>query len=310
MKKELNILFLGAGKRLSLLEQFQRAAEKENIGVNLYSFELKAAVPICSIAEIQIAPKFMDSKFDTALVNFIKAKSIDIVIPNMDSATVALSRLKMRLSELGCHVIVSSNELCTAMYDKESSAKWFNQQGIKIPSENDFPLIAKAKTGYGARDQFLLHTQAELDSFKERTDFTQYYLQSYIENTTEYTVDAYVDNEGVVENIYTRIRIEVADGEVIFSNSHYNEDIVSITRKVLSQPGWKGPITLQYLQNNEHCYLVEINPRFGGGVTHAIHAGLDMPRWIIQESLGSYQSEPVNWKNGSLMTRAYRDIFL
>ncbi len=58
-------------------------------------------------------------------------------------------------------------------------------------------------------------------------------------------------------------------------------------------------------------FLIEVNPRFGSGVTLAIEAGLDCPRWVIRARLGrDLPSEPVAWQEGLCLTRSRKDHFV
>jgi carbamoyl-phosphate synthase large subunit len=49
----------------------------------------------------------------------------------------------------------------------------------------------------------------------------------------------------------------------------------------------RGVVTVQCIATDDRrIRVIEINPRFGGGVPLAIHAGADFPKWILQELLG------------------------
>src|ERR1035437_3444145 len=56
--KTLKVMFLGAGKRLSLPERFQVAASIEGIAVNMYSVEWTRREPIGTIANVIEGPSF------------------------------------------------------------------------------------------------------------------------------------------------------------------------------------------------------------------------------------------------------------
>ncbi len=77
---------------------------------------------------------------------------------------------------------------------------------------------------------------------------------------------------------------------------------------MLHTRGFLGPITLQAIEGAGDPWFIEINPRFGGGVILSIEAGADYPRLLIREALGR-PVEPVEWREGVLMTRAFREVF-
>lgn len=103
-----NVLFLGASKRVSLLERFVEAAAQHSIDLALFSCEMEERFyPICGLAHVIAGPKFLADEFGPWLNRAIERHSIDIVIPNMDWATVALSRFADSYTGL-CWLVVSS----------------------------------------------------------------------------------------------------------------------------------------------------------------------------------------------------------
>lgn len=308
--EELNILFLGAGNRLSLVEQFYRAAKDRGIKLRVFAAELSQRVPIAAVAQIFIAPKFKKIEFKIWMLDFVRANNINIIIPNMDAATVALSELKNDLEAMNVYPVVSSESICKIMEDKILSAEWFKINKVATPSSDKYPIIIKHRFGFGGKNQFIAKDECEKKFFLKDKAESDYVIQNYIVGK-EYTVDAYVDRFGGIVGLVPRQRLKIIDGEVNDSLTVRHAAIENITRKLLSlNVGWLGPITIQYIDGQlEGSKIIEINPRFGGGATHSIHCGLDMPGWIIDEYLGKIPRPIVDWKVNSLMTRCRRDIF-
>lgn len=305
----MKILFLGAGKRYSLMQRFLQAAEKENIDLELWSMESSVVVPISNLANIVIGPKFDEPSFEQELKSLCVNSEIDLVIPMMDSATVSLSRMSIGLLTRGICPIVSSYRLCANMEDKLFADMWFRTRNIPVPENTGFPYIAKERCGFGSRGQAVLNTEAEFFSFFSTRDINKYLVQSYLENAKEYTVDAYVTAHNDVQGVFVRERLEVESGEVMKSRSVQDEEIDYLARKVLANHGWFGPITLQFMRSELGTFLIEVNPRFGGGVIHAINSGLDIPRWIMQEHRGKELEPTPEWKP-STMVRYRSEVFL
>lgn len=308
--KNIRMLFLGAGNRLSLIEQFYRASHDRAIELTIFSGEDNLLVPIAHAAQVVLAPKFKTNEFKVWLLDFVKENDINIVIPNMDSATVSLSEMKTELENLGVFVVVSSQNICKVMEDKLLSDRWFKSNEIPTPSMDNFPLILKYRYGFGAKQQLVVRGEEDLNMFLVGKNKSDYIIQEYIQGV-EYSVDSYVDRSGQVVGLIPRQRIRVIDGEVNDSLSVRHDVIEKISQKILyTDVGWFGPITLQFIDSKtQGCRIIEINPRFGGGVTHSIYCGLDMPGWIIDEFLGKKLSLKTAWKVNSLMTRCRRDVF-
>jgi carbamoyl-phosphate synthase large subunit len=304
----LGVLFLGAGKRLSLLERFVAAADAEDVSLRMASVERSRTVPIAGIANVQVGPAFTDPGFGPYLVDLAERLDVDVIVPNMDTATVALATVAADLDAVGRWAVVSSAALCGAMEDKRLAAAWFAGHDIPQPATDRFPAIVKARHGFGSRDQALVGDQAELDAFWKSRDRDQYVVQRFVSGP-EYTVDAYVARDGKTLGALSRKRLEVTAGEVTVSQTHREPAVLELMSRILAEPGWAGPITGQFIVTPTGPVAIELNPRFGGGVTHSIHVGLDMPRWIIRERFGRPVEPFDGWPDGSLMTRAYRDQF-
>jgi carbamoyl-phosphate synthase large subunit len=308
--QKIRILFLGAGKRLSLLEQFLGAAKLEGVGVELFAAEISKNVPIAHVATIFESPKFSDTTFPGWLCELIEQEQIDIVIPNMDAATVSLSQLKDKLHSTGVWPIVSSYELCINMEDKILADNWFKTNHIPVPGSSSWPRILKPRKGFGGKSQWIVKNQLDRSELLKNIEITDFIEQEFVAGP-EYSVDAYVTRKGKFFAAMPRLRLKVLDGEVDESLSVHKPEIEELTKQIIHNTSqWEGPITLQFIENNGRPLLIEINPRFGGGVTHSIHCGLNMPQWILREWLGRSLPENVSWKTDSLMTRCRRDIFL
>lgn len=307
---KLRFLFLGAGNRLSLIEQFYRAGKDRAIDIKVFAAESSQKVPIANAAQILLAPKFKTIEFRDWLLDCVHKNDINIIIPNMDAATVALSELKHELDVMNIFSVVSSEGICKLMEDKILSDEWFASNQIPTPSNDKFPVIIKHKYGFGGKNQYIAKDESEKKAFLRDKVASEFIIQNHISGK-EYTVDAYVDRAGGIVGIAPRERIKVIDGEVNDSLTVRHPIIESITKKLLSlNVGWLGPITIQYIDNPvDGCKIIEINPRFGGGATHSIHCGLDMPGWIIDEYFGKIPAPIVDWKVNSLMTRCRRDVF-
>lgn len=305
----MKILFLGAGKRLSLLEAFLSKSVTDLVRIELHSVEASEMVPISTIAKIHVGPKFDDPSFGIWLIDLVSNLGIDIVIPNMDSATVALSQIKKKIESLGSWAIVSDSSLCISMQDKQMAEDWFVAHNLPVPMRTRWPRILKKRLGFASRGQVVVNDINERDVFLINRNLSEYIEQNFVAGD-EYTVDAYVSRDARFINAMSRMRLKVSDGEVEESLSSYHPLILDLTEKLFSFEGWQGPLTAQFIDSVDGPILIEVNPRFGGGVTHSIHCGLNFPEWLVRERLGLPLPSGIVWQKNSLMTRCRRDIFL
>lgn len=308
-RRKLRMLWLGAAKRVSLFEMFETSAASMGVDLTGLTVETSPLVPLGSKCEVVIGPRFRSNEFADHLLHTVARHEIDVVIPFMDSATVALSMIAPQLQSLGCLPLVSSHALCVAMEDKRLSEHWFDHQEIPRPMARTFPMIVKSRLGFGARDQANVRDATELGTFLLGKNADDYILQELLEGS-EYTVDAYVDGAGKMLGAMSRLRVTVVGGEVESSQAQYAHHAMPFVHRALAAPGWRGPITLQFFESaNGDARIIEINPRFGGGAPHSIHAGLPLPEWVISETLGLPLRPCPELNYNSFMTRYRKEVF-
>lgn len=309
--RNVRLLFLGASKRVSLLERFIAASSRHCIHLELFSCELEDGFyPISTLAKVLAGPGFLCSEFNEWLRDIVKRYSIDIVIPNMDSATVVLSRFAE--TDLGsCWALVSTRQLCESMHDKILSDTFFREHCIPVPPDTPgiFPKIIKPRFGFGAKGIRIAKDPGQLAAELAGNE-ASCVVQDLLFDSRETTVDIYVSPKSGFLGYVLRDRIEVSDGEVMVCRTRPPyENERSLIERVANIPGWQGCITLQYLTDKHgNLHVVEINPRFGGGATCAIEAGLDMASYILLEYLGVPLTPPTAIRN-VIMSRARRDFF-
>jgi carbamoyl-phosphate synthase large subunit len=310
MAKTLNILFLAAAKRLSLFERFQAACRLEGVDCRLFSYETSTQVPVAQVASV-IEGKSWDDPALAADVREIVAKNqIHIIVPCVNRAVWLLSQWAADLERMGCFVVTSDEEVCRIFDSKRLTEEWFLRNGVQTPKwspNSPLPWLLKPTFGAAARGQIHLNSREEFEKIRASVNLDDYVLQPFISGV-EYTVDSYVSRACEVLGCVPRLRLAVADGEVVRSRTEEVPGLVERCKFILSHARFRGPITLQAIMADSQFWFLEINPRFGGGVILSIEAGADYPRLCVREALGRPVSA-VEWRKGILMTRAYREMF-
>lgn len=309
--KKLEILFLGAAKRTSLLERFVEAGSSLDVELGFNSCEKDDNFcPISHLAKIIPGPKFASPEFQKYLAETIDSNQIDIIIPTMDSATVALSKFTTNQPNAKYWPVVSDYQLCLKCEDKKLSEEFFEEQSLPTPpnTKGVFPKILKPKNGFGSKGVVVVKNQEEYDQVVSKNP-TNYVVQDFIKGV-ETTVDFYVSPKKGLLGYVLRDRLEVSDGEVMICRTRPATPAeAEVIEKVAAFLGWVGCITLQYIKNEAgKVFVLEINPRFGGGATASIEAGLEMPKYLLAEYLGLDFNKPKQLKQ-LIMTRSRRDFF-
>jgi carbamoyl-phosphate synthase large subunit len=301
MKDSLNILFTCIGRRVSLLNSFQRAARQLKIKVSLLgtdSNELSSALQLCDKG-FWVKP-ITHAGYIRQILSIVKTNKVKLLVPTVDLDLKLLSQNKSKFSALGCSVLISQPEVVDICQDKRKTHRFLVKNGFDtartlsvrsaLSKQNheeklNWPCFLKPWDGSASRGNAVVRNREELLFFAKR--IPNAICQEFIKGD-EYTCDVYVDFNMKVRCIVPRKRIETRAGEVSKGQIIKQPRIMSESmRLVETLRAGPGVITLQlFLTPGDKVKFIEINPRFGGGVPLSIKAGANFPKWILQELLG------------------------
>ncbi len=312
IKRKINILMLGGAKRVSLAEQLIRAGKELGVEVSIFSHELSEREPIASVGTVIVGSKYSEKGIDDEISHVIESHAIDVVLPFIDPAIELAARVSRRHPDV--FIPVSSKEVARAMFDKQVAAEWFERAGIPIPATYTaesitYPAILKPRTGSASKGIIVAHNAEELS--RAPKPLGEYLIQEYIADRDEYTVDCYVGTtDGDVKCAVPRLRIATAGGEVIRTETRRIPAVMSLAERTLKELKFRGPVTLQFIydRSNSRFLLMEVNPRLGGGVICSIMAGADIAKMIVEECEGMNATPCRVWRDGTLMTRYFREV--
>lgn len=310
--KNIHILFLGGAKRVSMAEHFINAGKSSGKNVKIFSYELDHTVPISSVGKVIKGLKWKDKNILSHLTKIINKNKIDIVIPFVDPSTVIASELNTK-SIKNVFIPVCGVKECNVFFDKIKANEWFIDNNFPVPIKtSSFPIIAKPRHGSASIGIKVLNNKMEYDTFVEKYPSTNYLFQRYV-NAYEYSVDCYVSPVSrKIISIIPRKRIEVTGGEVTKTVTINHKKIINLSSNLLRVAGLVGPVTIQFLEDvkTTDIYIMEVNPRFGGGAPASIVAGANMPLYILNEYLGKGNKPLKKWNKNLLMVRAFREFYL
>lgn len=308
-KKDINILFLGGAKRVSLAEKFIDEGKERGLNVNIFSYELDINVPISLVGEIIIGLRWNDNNLYDHLLETIKAKNIDIVLPFLDYATIVSARLKKLVDDKDVFIPVSDEGICEVFFNKRLANEWCIENSINIPSDiNSYPLIAKPIHGSASKGILILESPADFDNL---TNKKNYLVQKFVKGK-EYSVDVYVSvQDREIVSIVPRIRLETQGGESIKSITLKDERLINFSREIIGKTKLVGPLTLQLIEDSatKELFFMEINPRFGGAVLNSIFAGANSPKYLLNDFYKIKNSYDGNWIDSFLMMRRFSENY-
>jgi carbamoylphosphate synthase large subunit len=291
---EYRMMFTGAGRRVELIQSFREAAERIKVDLKIFGADMSMTAPALAFCDYtRIVCGMRDEAYIPTLLELCKKDQIDLLIPTIDTDLLVLSESKELFETIGTKVLVSQPDKIAICRDKNDTAKFFEQCGLKAPhTVNDYrkyngsyPCFIKPKDGSSSVNAFKVENEAELKLYAKKIG--DYIIQPFIEGT-EYTVDIFCDYNGQPIYITPRIRVAVRSGEVLKTEISQDDRLIAESQKVIEHLKPCGPITVQLIRETqtEEDYYIEINPRYGGGAPLSMKAGADSAEATLRFLMG------------------------
>ncbi len=318
----LRILFTCAGRRVELLRAFRRAGRALRCRLEIHAADSSPLAPALYHADrAHSLPPVDAPAFARRLLALLRKQAIDLLVPLSDLELPVLADLAPRIVRAGCTPLISAPRVVDICRDKIKTFCLLRGAGIDTPDtwtwaqvrrrrRHRFPYFLKPRFGSAAVGNFVIRNRRELEALTRRV--RDPILQEYVPGT-EHTLDVYTGFDGAPRCVVPRRRIEVRGGEVSKATVVKDPSVIEAGYRVADAlEDGRGLLTVQCMVTaDRRVRVIEINPRFGGGVPLAIRAGADFPRWILAELIGrTPRIDPDGYRDGMTMLRFDDSVFL
>jgi len=316
---EINVLILSAGRRVELVQAFQKAAKKLNISSKIIAGDCSDLAPALYFADQAVElPKISDPAYIQSIIDISCECNVHLIVPTIDTDLLLLAQNKELIERsTKATVLISSTEVITICRDKFNTHQFLSEQEFGVPKlyhqqdiENDtleFPLFIKPKSGSSSINAYQVNNKRELQLYSEI--ISEPIIQEYIQGD-EYTVDAFLDFHSNIISIVPRLRIATRSGEIAKGQIVKDRAIIESVRKLLSVLKPIGHITIQLMKTQLGIKYIEINPRFGGGAPMSIKSGADSCEYLFRLLMGENLSYCEDYQDGLIFLRFDSSICL
>ena len=319
--RSLRILFTCAGRRVELIETFRDAARRSRIALTVITTDVSILAPAMHVGDrAHVVPPLRSRRYAAALRDIVARERVDLLIPLIDPDLPHIARLRDELATLGCRALISSRAVVRICADKRRTHAFLCKHDIDTPDtwpldevlarrRHNFPYFLKPNAGSAGLGGYKIDDLDALRFFGGRVAVP--IVQEFVPGP-EMTLDIYAGFDGEPRCIVPRQRLEVRDGEVSKSRIVKDPAVIETGRRVVAAlHDCVGVVTLQCIvAPRGRVRVIEINPRFGGGVPLAIKAGADFPRWILAEHRGQApRIDPDAYTDGLEMLRHDRAMY-
>ena len=290
-KSSFNILVLSAGRRVELIQLLIESLNKIGLNGMIVGADASQLSPALYFADKHVViPKVSDETYISKLVELINQYDINLVVPTIDTELLILSSNK-KVIELQTKslVVVSEESVIRLFSDKKDSISTLGNLRFNVPKSyqlNDsipFPVFIKPRYGSSSIGALKVSKEIQLKGMMDL--FGEMIIQENLIGK-EFTIDCMVSKRGKPTLIVPRERISTRSGEVLQGRIVKHPVLIDVAKKILSQFSFYGPITLQGILVDDIFYVIEINPRLGGGVPMSVLAGASILEDLILDAIG------------------------
>lgn len=304
----MNILFTCAGRRTYLLKYFKEQLEG---GGKIVATDMQLSAPALTAADIKIkVPAVYDPEYIDKTLEICKGYDIKALFSLNDLELPILSANRDKFQEIGVKLIVSSQEVIDICFDKYRTAGYVESLGLKTPKtfinyedaldaitkgSLNFPLVLKPRWGSGSIGIEFVNDIEELQEvygmllkkikksiLATASQGEEYILiQEKIEGQ-EYGLDVMNDLNGCNHGVSVKKKLAMRAGETDKAETVDNPEIRNIGQILGQNLHHIGNLDVDVFERDGQYYVLELNPRFGGGFPFSYEAGVNFPKALIQ----------------------------
>jgi carbamoyl-phosphate synthase large subunit len=264
-----------------------------------------------------IVPRIADADYVPTLAGLRREHDVRLVVPLNDLDFPVLASRREELAP--ALVLLPDPEVSARMSDKLEAHRFFVANGIpsprswapaEVPGDARYPLLVKAREGFGSRNIFRAADRSELDFFLAYTDVPSFVQEVCLGE--EFSIDVFCDMEGRCLNAIPRTMILSKGGESIKGASIQDRELVEHGARVAETVGIKGPANVQCFREPDGSLpITDVNTRFGGGFPVPLAAGGRYPELALALARGE-RPEPSlgDFREGVVMTRFFSEVCL
>lgn len=291
--KKVNVLITAASRRVPLVRAFRNAVETTGRG-RIVTTDINPLSPALYFGhKHHIVPLTTDRHYIPIIESICDVEGVNLIIPTIDDELPIFGRARSRFNNMGIAVAVSKEETGLVCNDKYETFLFCRENGIATAetylAENvdfsriKYPVFVKPRFGRGSVNVFAVNNEKQLRFFMNYV--SDAIVQDHLAGT-EFTIDVLSDFDGRVLSVVPRERLLIRAGVSDKGVTRKKEELIAFAKDVAERLEIVGPANIQCKQDGDRVSLIEVNPRFSGGIPLTIASGADFAQWLVRLAAG------------------------
>jgi carbamoyl-phosphate synthase large subunit len=305
----MNILFTCAGRRNYLLQYFRETTGGKG---KLIAADMSKTAPAMAVADVaHVVPDVYAKDYVDRILQICDEDRVDLLISLNDLELPVLSPHRKRFEDIGTRLLISDEKVIDICFDKFRTVQFCHSLNMGTPltfldleearralesGELSFPVVVKPRWGSASiglefpADMEELELAYRLVSLRvmrsilseaSKEDAERSVLiQEHIDGT-EYGLDILNDFSGKCVQVYVKEKLAMRAGETDKSVLRDNPELEKMGQRVGNALGHIGNVDCDIFEKDGRYYLLELNPRFGGGYPFSQMSGANYPAAIL-----------------------------
>ncbi len=305
-----NILFTCAGRRNYLIDHFKEALNGRG---KIIAIDEQCYAPALVDADISyVVPNIYHDNYISILTDIVKKHAVTAIISLNDLELPIISDNKDLFEKNGAKAIISNPTIIDICFDKWKTFNFFKQLNFNVPKtyidlnkaitdiekgKLKFPLVLKPRWGSSSINVNYpesleeLKLSYKLQSINNRKKISNKNNLENIEYTvliqekldgTEYGMDILNDFEGNYYGSFAKEKLMMRCGETDIAKSIINVQFENLGKQISKVLKHVGTLDCDVFIVNDKLYILELNPRFGGGYPFSHEAGINIAAIYIE----------------------------
>lgn len=310
----MNVMLTSAGRRSYSVEIFKEAVGNQS---RVFACDSSADAPALQKADKAfVVPRIDHDEYIDTLLRICDDHQIGLLIPSLEPELLLLAANRARFLAVGTVPLVSDPEIIAICCDKLASSQFLSECGLRVPKTFDsleaaraalsrgniaFPLIVKPRWGVGSIGIQFPEDDEELQLScwvcKKQIDRSFFAELSSADSQhniliqerligQEFGMDVINDLNGQHVCTFIKRKIRMRAGQTDQAVTARDDRLEIIGQLIGEKLGHIGILDCDAFVTEDGCYVIDINPRIGGGYPFAHIAGANLPAALIAWASG------------------------